>query len=170
MSLLRLKNQLLAKVFTAFPRLASRWGEQLEADPEAIPWTAVRKPLREAVVAVVTTGGVHLLAQKPFDMADEEGDPSYREIPADAPRELLTITHDYYNHKDADQDLNLVLPLERLRELVEARALGGLHTRAYSFMGHIDGEHLRTLVNRTAREMARKLASTLVDYALLVPA
>lgn len=166
----RLKNRLLARVFTAFPSLAERWGRRLAMHGGEIPWCEPRKPLREAVVALVTTGGVHLTTQEPFGMTDPNGDPTFREVPVDAPRESLTITHDYYDHRDAERDLSLVFPAERLRELVENNALGGLHAGAYSFMGHIDGSHLETLREKSAPEVARRLADARVDYALLVPA
>ncbi len=170
---LRLKlmiERLLARLFTAFPALAERWGKNLQRDRGAIPWAAPVKPLREARLAVVTTGGVHLKSQAPFNMADKQGDPSCREIPVETPAADLAITHDYYNHRDADLDLNLVLPLDRLRELLAHQALGALHPTAFSFMGHIDGPHVQTLVEKTAPEAARRLAAGKVDYAFLVPA
>jgi D-proline reductase (dithiol) PrdB len=150
--------------------MAVRWARRLEVHEEPIPWASPRKPLREAELAVVTTGGVHLRSQQPFDMGDPDGDPNYREIPATSPRETLTITHDYYDHRDAEKDLGLVLPLAELRELVDAGALGALHAVAYSFMGHIAGRHLAILVATTAPNMARRLADAGVDYAFLVPA
>ncbi len=166
----RMWNRLLAKIFTRFPSLASRWARTMEADRAPIPWALPRVALREARVALVTTGGVHLRSQPPFDMRDPDGDPTFREIPTGAPREELTITHDYYDHADADRDLNLVLPRDRLRELVEHTAVGALHSPAYAFMGHIDGRHVEALVRRHAPEVARRLRNGGVHYALLVPA
>jgi D-proline reductase (dithiol) PrdB len=166
----RLKNRLLTKIFAAIPALAARWGKRLAMDAGEVPWTAPGKPLREAVLALVTTGGVHLRAQQPFDMSDPHGDPSFREIPANTPRELLAITHDYYDHRDAERDLELVFPVDSLRELDERGILGTLHPLAYGLMGHIDTPHLETLRERTAPEIARRLAEAGVDYALLVPA
>ncbi len=165
-----LKNLVLARIFTAFPGLAARWGKGLAMDSGELPWTSPRKPLREAALALVTTGGVHLRSDPPFDMSDPNGDPTFREIPADTPRELLTITHDYYDHRDAEQDLELVLPVRSLRELVTRGALGSLHPLAYGLMGHIDGPHLETLRQLTAPEIARRLAAAGIDYAILVPA
>jgi len=170
MSSLRLKNRVLARVFTAFPSLAARWGKGLAMNSGEVPWAEPRVPLREAVLALVTTGGVHLTTQPPFDMADQAGDPSFREVPVESARELLCITHDYYDHRDAAVDLNLVYPVQRLKELEEAGALGGLHRLAYSLMGHITEPHLRELQEITAVEIARRLAGAGVDYALLVPA
>lgn len=164
------KNRVPARAFTAYPGLAARWARKLEAHGGPIPWATPRKPLRGAEVAVVTTGGVHLRSQRPFDMGDPDGDPTYREIPVTSPRESLTITHDYYDHRDAEEDLGLVLPVAELRELADTGAMGALHPVAYGFMGHIQGRHLTTLVAKTAPEVARKLARAGVDYALLVPA
>lgn len=170
MRLTRLKNRLLARLFTAFPALAARWGARLEASDVTIPWTAPVRPLAQARLALVTTGGVHLRTQPPFDMSDPDGDPSCRAIPATAAPEELTITHDYYDHRDADGDLDLVLPVNRFRWLVEIGALGALHETCFSFMGHIDGPHVATLVSESAPAVAAELARDEVDYAFLVPA
>ncbi len=62
----------------------------------------MRRRLPECRIAVITTGGVHLVDQAPFDMADPHGDPSYRIIPVGTPRSRLTITHNYYDHSDAE--------------------------------------------------------------------
>jgi D-proline reductase (dithiol) PrdB len=121
-------------------------------------------------VALVTTGGVHLQGQPPFDTSNPEGDPSYRELPVETPGELFCITHDYYDHVDAETDLNLVLPIQRLREFEHAGAIGRLHGTAYSLMGHVSGERLEEVAKKTAHQIAGLLAVAGIDYALLVPA
>jgi D-proline reductase (dithiol) PrdB len=170
MSSFRLKNRILARVFTAFPSLAARWGKGLVMHTGEVPWAEPRVPLRKAVIALVTTGGVHLTSQTPFDMSDLGGDPSFRELPVDAPVEALCITHDYYDHRDAANDLNLVYPVQRLKELQNAGAIGGLHRLAYSLMGHITEKHMAELQEKTSVEIARRLVGAGVDYVLLVPA
>ncbi|MDF1555390.1 MAG: glycine/sarcosine/betaine reductase selenoprotein B family protein [Deferrisomatales bacterium] len=170
MNLTRIKNRLLAKAFTALPSLAVRWAKQLEQDAAHIPWAEAKTPLHRARVALITTGGVHHIGDAPFDMQDPDGDPSYREVPLGAAPGELTITHDYYNHADARDDLNLVLPVDRFRTLQQQGAVGAVHPVAYSFMGHIDGSHVDTLRKKTAPEVARRLRNAKVDYALLVPA
>ena len=166
----RYTNRLLAKLFTAFPALSSRWGKGLDADTGTIPWAKPIKPLREACLALVTTGGVHLTTQQPFDMANPEGDASFREVSVNTPRETLAITHDYYDHRDAEADLNLVFPTERLRELVTEGVVKSFRSPAISLMGHINGRQLRILRESTAPAIAGLLASSGVDYVLLVPA
>jgi D-proline reductase (dithiol) PrdB len=166
---LRWKNRMLAKIYRALPGLAARWGKKSPVSGGDVPWARPTKDLRHATVALVTTGGVHLKTDRPFDMSDPDGDPTWREIPLDAPASALVITHDYYDHTDADRDLNLVLPAERLKEMEQRGVIGRLHPAAYSFMGHIDGRHVEELIFRYAPEVARKLTRAGVDYALLVP-
>ena len=102
-------------------------------------------------------------------MTDRNGDPSFREIDLARMPVRLTITHDYYDHRDADRDVNIVLPMDRLREFTERGIIGKLSTRAYSFMGHITGPHLETLLSKTAPEVARSLKQDGVDAVILTP-
>ena len=167
-----LKNRVIAKAITGFPSLAERFlaAYQPVQSEGAIPWSELEKPLGACKVAVVTTAGVHHDNQKPFDMRDSNGDPSYRELDTATIRSGFTITHDYYDHTDAERDLNIVLPLDRLEELVAKGHLGRLSVRHFSFMGHIDGHHISTLVEKQAPEVARKLKADQVDLVLLTPA
>ncbi len=134
-----------------------------------IPWTPVKKPLNRCKVAIVTTSGVHKKDQIPFDMNDKNGDPSYREIHSSSKPNELTITHDYYDHSDADRDINIVFPIERLKELEEEGIIAGTVKFHFSFMGHIDGEHIETLIHKTGPDIARKLIENNTDIVLLTP-
>ena len=62
------------------------------------PLRRFTKPLDECRAALITTGGIHLPEQKPFDMTNPDGDPSYREIPGDVVTGDIVITHKYYDH------------------------------------------------------------------------
>lgn len=135
-----------------------------------IPFTPLDKPLSRATVALVTTGGIHLPAQTPFDMENPDGDASYREIPGDVDPAAITITHKYYDHTDADADVNVIFPLAHVRELVERGVIGGVAPRHFGFMGHIDGEQVAVLNEKTAPEVAAKLRADGVDFAFLTPA
>jgi len=170
MSFVRLKNRAIARLITAFPSLGKRLVDAYHPwESEDIPWTAVTTPLAEATVAVVTTAGVHHRDQKPFDMKDPNGDPSFRVIDASKPLSSLMITHDYYDHTDADRDINIVFPLERLREMAAEGTIGGLAEHHYSFMGHIDGPYISTLVEETAPQVARAIVDGNVDIVLFTP-
>ncbi|WP_298816523.1 glycine/sarcosine/betaine reductase selenoprotein B family protein [Chloroflexus sp.] len=162
--------RLTGQIFSQIPALARLWGSAYRAlNFDSVPFTPLRKPLNECRLALVTTGGVHRRDQPPFDMVDPRGDPTYRRIPVDTPLAELTITHDYYDHTDAEADLNILFPLELAQSLVRRGLIGSLAT-SYSFMGHIEPPHLETLLRQTAPEVAMFLKQEQVDAVLLTPA
>lgn len=166
-----LKNAMFVQLFKRVPWLSTQWARRHRfVEGEGIPWTPVERPLSETVIALVTTAGVHLKSQEPFNMDDPDGDPSYRVIPSEVKSEALVITHKYYDHSAADRDINVVLPLDRLRELKAEGRIAGMAPIVYSFMGHIDGRHLRTLMEDTAPAVARRLTRDGVHAVFLTPA
>ena len=170
--LIRMKNRLLAKLAARYPAVAQRLIENyqpLECVGD-IPWTRPARPLRDSRLALVTTAGIHHPEQQPFNMQDRDGDPSFRVLDGNTLLADFRITHDYYDHRDARMDPNIIVPLDRLRELVADGVLGDLAQTHYGFMGHIDGPHINTLVHKTAREVAEKLRADQVDLVLLTPA
>ena len=135
-----------------------------------IPFAPFKKPLHQCKVALLTTGGIHLRDQLPFDMENPDGDASYRVIPGDVALEQISITHKYYDHSDADADLNVIFPLAHLRDLVVRGVIGALAPRHFGFMGHIEGPQVAQLTGQTAPDVAAKLRADGVDFALLTPA
>ena len=125
--------------------------------------------LREARVALVTTGAVYARDQEPFDEEKRGGDVTFRVIPRAVDVSTLGIAHksDAFDQTGFDADRNLGFPLERLREMEAAGAIGSLAPRALSFMGSISAPG--RLVKETAPEAASLLESDGVDVALLVP-
>src|ERR1043166_6794596 len=105
---------------------------------DPVPWTPLRKPLAQCHVAIVSSAGVVLPGQEPFSKTPR-GDTNFREIPADADLKALRDTHrsGSFDHRGMNQDPNLVFPLDRLRELAEARRIGSVNRRHLSFMGSI---------------------------------
>lgn len=147
-----------------------RWSRTFSfVESRDIPWTPFAGSLIQSRVALITTAGVHLKSDPPFDMLDPSGDPSYRQIPGDVDTGDLTITHNYYDHGDADRDVNIVFPVERIRELAEFGEIGAVNQRHFSFMGHLLPPHLDTLMHKTSREVAQTLKHDGVDLAILTP-
>ena len=107
---------------------------------------------------------MHLPEAERFDIDDPVGDCSYREIPTEA--EDLTWTHAYYRPEEAS-DLDAVFPLWTMRQLENEGVVGGLNHRHFSFMGAIHDPG--PLVEKTAPEVASKLAEDGVDAVLLTP-
>lgn len=127
-----------------------------------IPYTPRTHELSETLFALVTTAGVHLRDQPPFDVA---GDNSWRIIPGDVSVEQLTVTHDHYDHHDADQDLNCVFPIERLRELAAEKVIAGVSDKHLGFMGYT--QNFRDLYERAAPEMAKIILRSKADGVVL---
>jgi len=75
--------------FRFLPPGLAAWVRKFIPDEEFkgfIPWTPLAKPLNQTTLALVTSAGVSLKTDPPFDMEREKreplwGDRSYREIP-----------------------------------------------------------------------------------------
>lgn len=164
-------DRALSHAFTRLPLLGRLWAHMASLPtPADVPWTPLATPLAACRAALITTGGVHLRRDPPFDMRDRHGDPTFREIPAGAATVDLRITHDYYDHHDADRDVNIVFPLERFRELVARGVLAGLTVTHWSFMGHIDGPLVRALETVSIPMLIARLHGDRPDFVFLVPA
>ena len=141
--------------------------------PRPIPWTPLRKPLADCTVALISSAGMALTGDRPFDQDGERrnpwwGDPTYRVLPA------ATVTGDtrlYHLHIDpapASEDMNCLFPIERLNELAVAGEIGQAALRHYSIMGYIlDPEQL---LCETTPAIIRHLREDAVDVVLLAPA
>ncbi len=128
-----------------------------------IPWTALRKPLSESTLVLLSTGGVHLRSDRPFNL---HGDATFRVIPKDVHPGDLAISHRAYDPTDALRDINLVFPIERLRELEAERVIGHLAEDHYGFGLMGSAKRLMPAI----KEVARRISESGVDLALLVPA
>ena len=116
----------------------------------------------------MTTGGVHLKSDPPFDIRNRTGDTSYREISSETRFENLALSHPGYNTKDVSQDINTIFPLERLRDFRDTGVIAELTVRHFSFMGYMP--QVERLLNETGPEVAEKLKEDGADLVILVPA
>jgi D-proline reductase (dithiol) PrdB len=128
-----------------------------------IPWAPLEKPLSECTVALISTGGVHLKSDRPFNL---NSDPTFRVIPKEAQPADLAISHQAYDRTDALRDLNLVFPLERLRELESEHVIGHLAEQHYGFGLMGSAKELMPAI----KDVAARIRAAGVDLALLVPA
>ena len=128
---------------------------------EGMPWATLKKPLSQCRIALITTGGVFIEGQTPF----ERGDFSYREIPRDVSKETLRIWHPGYDHGPAEEDINCIFPLDRFQEMEAEGIIGELAQTQYSFMGLINEPE--ALINGTAPEVGRLLKEAEVDAVFL---
>ena len=124
------------------------------------------KPLIESRVALISSGGVYRRDQPPF--RPDKNDLTFREIPADTDVRELRISHDHYDHRDAEQDVNCVFPIERMRELAGERFIGSLAEVHFTFMGRIFRK--TGLLGEMIPGLIARLKALGVDLAFLVPA
>src|SRR5947209_5394758 len=97
------------------------------------PWTRPGTSLAEARRGLVTTAGLHRRGDRPFVAADS----TCRVFRTDAlPRDLVQSHVSIgFDRTAIQRDINVVLPLDRMRELVEQGAIGSLGPNVYAFMG-----------------------------------
>jgi len=134
---------------------------------ETAPFTPFQGNLEECRVALLSKGGLYVKGKQPsFD--PDENDLSFREISKDVDVTELAISHNNYDHTDADMDVNCIFPIERLRELENEGYIGELAPTNYTIMGRI---FRRTaLQNEMAPEILRRLKEDKVSAFFLVPA
>src|SRR5699024_7276316 len=167
---LRFTSRMVRGLQRTFPRLYAKvakhegrkWGDS------SIPWTPVKKPVTESRVALITTGGIILKTQEPFNLNDSKGDSSYREIPGDASGEDLVVSHLFYDHTEVEVDTEIMFPLQALHTLQAKGEIGEVVRRHFSFNGGISDPTL--LIERHAPDVAQQLVADQEDLALLTPA
>ena len=138
-----------------------------------IPWAPVTKPLSEGKVALLTTAGISMRGDTPFDMDGERkrptwGDPSWRRIAATATAESIDANHLHIDTSYIHRDLGVALPLARLQELADAGVVGDAAPSHYSIMGY-QGNDTSALERDSAPAIAAAMKSEEVDLALLAP-
>ncbi len=136
----------------------------MEMSRKAIPYTPNTKSLKEITMMIVSTSGVHLMEQEPFNTDTAQGDATYRVIPGDVQSSDLTVTHaapkEHYDTDAPKGDINCVFPIDRLRELEAEGVIGGLAEKHMTMMGyamrlkHINEVTIPALVKEVVRSKA----------------
>ncbi len=122
---------------------------------KCVPFTPFDGVLSKTTVALVTAAGAHLKDQEPFNIADELGDLGYRIIPEDVESSRLMVTHHHYDHTDADEDINVVFPIDVLRDLQAEGFIRGVAKKHVGYMGYT--MQLKAMYEGTAREIANEI-------------
>jgi len=140
---------------------------------DGIPWASVPKPLSESKVALLTTAGISMRDDEPFDMEFERqnpmrGDSSFRKLRSDATASDIAANHLHIDTGYIERDLNVALPLARLDELVAEGVVGSSAATHYSIMG-FQGNDTSQLVEESAPKIADALRNEEVDLFLLAP-
>jgi D-proline reductase (dithiol) PrdB len=144
----------------AFAREAAEYAFPQE---EPTPWTPFQRPLRAARIAFVSTAGLRARDQAAFP-ADGAG---FRLVPADAAPRDLAFDYSAYDPSEAEEDLNVLVPVDRLRE---AAARGAVGAPAGSFVSLVGSRRDPLRLRQDADAVAEELRDDGIDLVLVVPA
>lgn len=150
--------------------LVQRW-IKLES-PREIPWAPLLKPLNECTIALVSSAGLALKTDQPFDQEGERrnpwwGDPTYRILPRTATEGNVKLYHLHMHPQIAEQDLNTILPLQRLLKLEQCGEIGRSAANHYSFMGY--NMQPQVLLDESTPGMIQHIKQDGVDVVVLIP-
>jgi len=135
--------------------------------PDDIPWTPYKGEPSAQTFALVTSGGLYIKdSQPPFDTVSIHGDTSFRVIPKTVKQKDLGIAHAQYDHRLAEQDFNIIFPLQRFIELEKEKIIGRLVETNYSFSYVNDAV---TLIKKTVPEFISRIKAQAIDVLFLVP-
>jgi len=138
-----------------------------------IPWTPLKKPLSRTMFSLMTSAGINLKADPPFDMEREKrepfwGDPTHREIPRDTSQDQIDANHLHVDTSFIKDDINVILPITRFAEFEREGLIGSLAPTCYSFYGY---QHdFTVLMEITMPKVAAKMHDEGVEAVVLTPA
>lgn len=129
---------------------------------DSTPW-AIPPSLDKCRVSIISSAGLHRRGDRPF----EPGASDYRIIPGNAKANDIVMSHvsTNFDRTGFQQDMNVILPLDRLRELAEKGIIKSVADYHYAFMGATDPERMAI----PAKNLARIMKNDAVDAVLLVP-
>ena len=134
---------------------------------ESAPLHRLNKTLQDCTVSLLTSGGVSQCAMPAFN-PDARNDHRLDAIDQHAPADDFQIHDSYYDHRDAEQDINCIFPIERLRELAANGEIGQVSERLWSgFMGRIYNRS--KVMEESAPAFAAALREDNVDVLIAAP-
>ena len=139
-----------------------RWSENSDA-----PLHRLDKPLSECTISMLVSGGVSKVSSPPFNPV-ARNDHRLDAIESDTPAGGFQIHDAYYDHEDAETDINVIFPLVRLKEMEESGEIGKLADHVWSgFMGRIYNRS--KVVDESGPNFIAGLKAEGVDVLLAVP-
>ena len=113
---------------------------------------------------MITTAGLHMRNDKPFQMGQPD---LYRVIPGSAANSDLVMSHGAasFDRTGYQRDLNVIFPLDRLREMEKEGIIGSLADYHYAFGTPLSMEQN----DMAAKELGDLFKKEKVDAVLLFP-
>ena len=163
----------------AWQQRYATWKSKHRSGPESLngypfvenaraPFQPVRRALPMLNLALISSAGAYIDGTDPFDTSAQDGDYTFREIPAGIDPSDLCFSARGYDPALIQQDLNVQIPLARLLEFEANRVIGQLNSAFWSFCGFIPDA--ATLVAVMLPKLVDRLKHYEVQAALLIPA
>ena len=112
-------------------------------------------------VSIVSTAAISKRGDKPFSWLAN----NHRVINKNNLDLVMTHVAVEYDRTAWQQDLNTILPIDRLEEMARQGEIGSVSNEHYSFIGSSDPMKME----RSAKEVAERMKMDAVDTVFLVP-
>src|SRR5258705_308305 len=121
------------------------------------PFSPARRALPMLNLALISSAGAYIDGTQPFDTGADDGDFSFREIPAQVGAEDLLYSARGYDPAAVQRDRNALLPLDRLFEFEANNIIGQLNHVFWSCCGFIPnaGRLLDEMIPRLVERVQR---------------
>ncbi|MEM7403826.1 MAG: glycine/sarcosine/betaine reductase selenoprotein B family protein [Pseudomonadota bacterium] len=124
------------------------------------PWTRPVDASRRRV-AVVSTAAVSRRGEKPFTWHARD----YRSFLKDERDLVMTHVAVEYDRTAWQQDMNAIIPLDRLIEMADAGEIESVAEEHFAFLGSSDPKQMQ----RSAMDVAERLRTDGVNTVFLIP-
>lgn len=131
------------------------------------PWKHLSKDISESKVALLTTGGIYnWKATKHFNLADENGDPTFREIKKNVSQEDIRIAHRHVELKaSVALDVNCLFPIDLLLEMEKERKISAVSESHFSLMGEVKDPG--PILDESVPKIIKQLNKFMVDVVIV---
>lgn len=130
--------------------------------PDTSPWVNA-VPLAQRRVAIVTSAALHRREEPPFPAGSGE----FRELPAAVPAVDFVMSHVSINYDRAgyQRDLNVIYPVDRMRELASEGVIAAAADTNFAVMGSTDPK----LMSETVDALMARFERDRIDAVLFSP-
>lgn len=132
------------------------------------PFTPARRALPMLNLALISSAGAYVDGTEPFNKQALDGDFTFREIPTEIAATDLKFAGRGYDPSSVEQDLNSLIPLDRLFEFESNGIIGQLNPVFWSFCGFIPDA--ATFTVELIPQLVERVKRYEIQAALLIPA
>ena len=132
----------------------------MELSRSCIPYTPLKRELKDCRVGLVTTAGAYVEGMEPFT----ENDLSFRLIPSETETKKIRFVPGHFDTSKGALDPNIMFPLDRLRELLAAGEIGKVSEYHVSMGLTME---LRKLKEQVSWNIAEAVLKTRPDIVVL---